>query len=74
MKSQHCMHTITPVTPQGGFGLPPWVLRGCQALAAWMARSRQRQHLAELNDHMLRDLGLSRADVQFEIKKPFWRP
>jgi uncharacterized protein YjiS (DUF1127 family) len=36
-------------------------------------RSRQRRMLESLDDGMLRDLGLSRADVMREADKPFWR-
>jgi uncharacterized protein YjiS (DUF1127 family) len=36
-------------------------------------RSRQRHVLERLDDAMLRDLGLSRADVMRETDKPFWR-
>ena len=36
-------------------------------------RSRQRRALERLDDAMLRDLGLSRADVMREADKPFWR-
>jgi len=35
--------------------------------------SRQRRHLARLDDHLLRDIGLSRRDVSMESEKPFWR-
>lgn len=38
----------------------------------WLERSRQRQHLAMLSDHMLKDIGLTRADVEAEVLKPFW--
>jgi uncharacterized protein YjiS (DUF1127 family) len=40
----------------------------------WLERSRQRRHLAELNDYMLRDIGLTRVDAWTEAEKPFWRP
>ena len=40
---------------------------------AWIERARQRRHLSELSDHMLKDIGLSRADVEAEAAKPFWR-
>ena len=40
----------------------------------WHERSRQRRQLAQLSDHMLRDIGLSRGDVWAECAKPFWRP
>lgn len=39
----------------------------------WRARSRQRRHLEGLNERMLRDIGVSRADVAGESAKPFWR-
>ncbi len=39
----------------------------------WVARTRQRRHLARLDDRMLADIGLSRADANQEISKPFWR-
>ena len=32
------------------------------------------RQLAGLNDSMLRDIGLTRADVAGETRKPFWRP
>lgn len=40
----------------------------------WLERARQRRQLAELSDHMLRDIGLTRADAWAESEKPFWRP
>jgi len=42
-------------------------------LLRWQERARERRHLLELNDHMLRDLGLSRADIEIEVSKRFWR-
>jgi uncharacterized protein YjiS (DUF1127 family) len=33
----------------------------------------QRHALTELGDHQLHDIGLTRADVFGEIRKPFWR-
>jgi uncharacterized protein YjiS (DUF1127 family) len=43
-------------------------------VAESLRRSRQRHDLALLSEHSLRDIGLSRADVEFELRKPFWRP
>lgn len=40
---------------------------------SWLERARQRRQLAELGDHMLKDIGLTRADVEAETSKPFWR-
>jgi len=42
----------------------------------WIARTRQRQHLAEIaewDDHLLKDIGLSRDAALREAAKPFWR-
>ena len=41
--------------------------------SGWRDRSRQRRTLMRLDDHMLHDIGLSRADVEREASKPFWR-
>ncbi len=42
-------------------------------LSIWGARSRERQQLSELNDHMLEDIGLTRAQVAVEVGKYFWQ-
>jgi len=50
-----------------------WVGRVVEKLLAWQERSRQRFQLLSLSDHALKDVGLSRADVEQEAGKPFWR-
>jgi uncharacterized protein YjiS (DUF1127 family) len=35
-------------------------------------RDRSRQQLRELNDHLLKDIGLRRGDLGFEARKPPW--
>jgi uncharacterized protein YjiS (DUF1127 family) len=40
----------------------------------WLERTRQRRQLSQLSSHMLKDIGLSRADVEAEVTKPFWQP
>ena len=42
-------------------------------VAAWEQRTRGRSELAQLSDHMLADIGLTRAAAATEIDKPFWR-
>jgi uncharacterized protein YjiS (DUF1127 family) len=42
-------------------------------VAAWRKRARERADLALLEDRDLRDLGVSRAVLEFELNKPFWR-
>jgi uncharacterized protein YjiS (DUF1127 family) len=44
------------------------------ALATWRQRRRDRLHLMTLDDHLLHDIGISRADVERETFKPFWTP
>jgi uncharacterized protein YjiS (DUF1127 family) len=39
----------------------------------WYDRYLQRRALAELDDRMLRDIGLTRSQAEREIRKPFWR-
>lgn len=38
----------------------------------WMERSRQRRALRDLDEHQLKDIGLSRAAAMEEARKPFW--
>ena len=39
----------------------------------WRRRARDRAQLAALDDRMLADIGISRAQAEFLINKPFWR-
>jgi len=43
-------------------------------LVRCLKRRRQRISLAALSDLVLRDIGLTRADVAIEADKPFWQP
>ena len=43
------------------------------ALREWRRRKNGRLELARLDERMLRDIGLTRFDAEYEIKKPFWR-
>lgn len=47
--------------------------RSVSALLTWQERSNQRHQLSHLSDHILKDIGVSRADVEREASKPFWR-
>ncbi|OPE59482.1 hypothetical protein BTW15_14015 [Pseudomonas syringae pv. tomato] len=38
----------------------------------WLELHRQRRLLAQMSDGALKDLGLSRADIQQEVERPFW--
>jgi uncharacterized protein YjiS (DUF1127 family) len=49
------------------------LLRLSETAWIWRARARSRRDLARFSDHMLKDIGISRADVYRESSKPFWR-
>lgn len=37
-----------------------------------LRRMRTRRHLRALEPHLLRDIGVTRLDAEFEANKPFW--
>jgi uncharacterized protein YjiS (DUF1127 family) len=49
------------------------VTRLFDLIFVWRNRARQRRHLAELDDRLLRDIGISSIEVEHEISLPFWR-
>ena len=49
--------------------LPRWLA----ALRGMHARWCQRRDLRELDDHLLRDIGITREQAQREDSKPIWR-
>lgn len=77
------MHTIfrsgrmSRLPLRGGAALPGLLLAlpllAAGFVVSWLELGRQRRHLARLDDRMLKDIGLSRADVEQETAKPFWR-
>jgi uncharacterized protein YjiS (DUF1127 family) len=44
-----------------------------KTLETWADRRAARLQLSSLDARALRDLGWSRADVEFEANKPMWR-
>lgn len=49
------------------------VIRISDTLHLWYERAVSRRRLASLDAHLLRDIGLTEADVWEEARKPFWR-
>lgn len=63
-------------SPGSGFGtalLAVALYAPARCVLHWLGLARERRHLARLDDRLLRDIGLTRADVAPEITKPFWR-
>ena len=42
-------------------------------LREWRRRVHDRSQLAELDERMLKDIGITRSDAEFLMNKPFWR-
>ena len=42
-------------------------------LREWRLRKNGRLELARFDERMLRDIGLTRVDADWEINRPFWR-
>ena len=78
------MHTISQRTAESAVARLALVLlsigelavaltwHGAVRVLTWQERARERRRLASLDERMLRDIGLSRADIHPEIRKPFW--
>ena len=43
-------------------------------LVIWQERAHQRTALSELNERMLKDIGVTNVDAFRESQKPFWLP
>ena len=50
-----------------------WLDEASNVLMRWLDASRSRQNLDELDDHLLRDIGLTRAEALRESSKFFWQ-
>ena len=66
--------TFTPAPFPGRRSFPFIVWVHSRLLARWYDRHLQRRDLSEIDDHLLRDLGLTPEDVRRECAKSFWQP
>ena len=55
---------VAPVEPRDGL---------VATVREWLRRSRTRDEIAELDEHLLRDIGLTRYDAVLESRKHFWQ-
>lgn len=65
------MTTFTPTLGRTDFDTPrPLWVRVLNFLQSRDALYRERHRLAELDDHILRDIGLNRGDVASALRRP----
>ena len=84
MHVRNCIDTLDPSVASERASASPRTHRARNAaiealialfdrLADWQQLARQRRELRQLSERELKDIGLSRADVEREAAKPFWR-
>ena len=61
------------VRPSRGKAGAGFVTRLFDQVLSWLDHARQRRHLGELDDRLLRDIGISRSEVDHEASRPFWK-
>jgi uncharacterized protein YjiS (DUF1127 family) len=66
---------IVPAPRHGPFRrrVPFSLSKSFDVLLLWLQRRRERRKLVGLSDHVLKDIGLTRADAEGEALKAFWR-
>ena len=73
---EHAAYRNTPAAVPSTAALAGGLLRAPAALVgrlgAWQRQAEERAHLAQLSDHQLQDIGLSRGAVQEMARKRFW--
>ena len=73
----HCSSSVQACGPKAHVSLVERVsaatLHSVTVLETWSERFHQRRALRELSDHLRQDLALSKADIEAEAEKPFWK-
>jgi uncharacterized protein YjiS (DUF1127 family) len=86
MLRHECIDTITmPVATSGATkSWKSWISAGLsllvsdmarivEILVTWQYRETMRARLAAFDDHLLSDIGITRAQATMETGKPFWQ-
>lgn len=63
------LHTLRTETELRRFSLS----NALSQYQTYRARARQRAQLAQLPEHLLKDIGISKTDALQEANKPFWQ-
>ena len=50
-----------------------WLPRALGTLREWRRRAKGRSELRRLDDRMLADIGVSRAEAEYLSRIPFWK-
>lgn len=64
----HVALTLTSAKPRSA-----WPLRLLACFSIWAQRARTRRQLAQLDERLLADAGISSSERLAELDKPFWR-
>jgi uncharacterized protein YjiS (DUF1127 family) len=62
-----------PLSTTKRSGAHDWLAQARATVRCWLARSHGRDELAEMDEHLLKDIGLSRSDALVETGKYFWQ-
>ncbi len=65
------MNRTTPIADHQSFFAAP--ARLFDLLNLWQARIDERRQMMHLDERLLKDAGMSRAEMSREARKPFWR-
>ncbi|HXH03817.1 MAG TPA: DUF1127 domain-containing protein [Candidatus Competibacteraceae bacterium] len=69
-----CTTAMLPRLSVSAAAHPSLLSRWRALLHTWRQRRALRRKLAELDDHLLHDIGWSAEAAAVESRKPFWRP
>jgi uncharacterized protein YjiS (DUF1127 family) len=71
---RHIDLELRPTEPQRAlFAVHEGLRKVVETIFIWTQRAQMRRRLLTLDDRMLRDVGITRAQVHGEAEKPFWR-
>ncbi|MDW5377386.1 DUF1127 domain-containing protein [Halomonas sp. HP20-15] len=68
----HFTHDVDRQGTDTKAGSASWLRRLDRRLRRWQQLHRERHQLWSLSDATLKDIGLTRADIEREASRPFW--